>query len=495
MKIDLLKKIPQHMDTIILLLGEGYKLDSFELLPPHVKELAEAWIEHSNFKADFAAVQSATAVHKGKKYNLIICGAGETKAMSVDKMRRLFAAVVRAAIKLKAKTLYLYQSFPISIGEEAYGHALAEAALLTEYRFFKYLSSDDKHEIDALHLVKKIKNNRQFNCGVLEGRIFAESTNFARDLVNEPANVIFPESLADLTKKAALKYGFNIEIFNAEKLRRLKMDAFLAVGKGSKSEPRLIIMRYQGNPDLRNKTIGLIGKGLTYDSGGYCIKSPQGMVSMKSDMAGAAAVIGTMIAVTSLKLKVNLVAIVAACENMISGEAYHTGDLIRSMNGKTIEVINTDAEGRLTLVDAIHYAISREKVHKVLDIATLTGAAVTALGNRISAVVTNDDAWLEMLKKASEFTGEKIWQLPAHEEYKELIKSQIADLKNSGGPVAGTISAALFIQEFVDKKPWIHIDIAGTASRDSEAGMYSVGATGVGVRLITQLLREMEQQS
>lgn len=492
MKIDLLKKIPQHMDTIILLLEEDYDLDSVEFLPPYVKELAEAWIGDSSFKAEFAALQSTSGVHKGQKYNLIICGAGEVKALTADKMRRLFASVVRAAIKLKAKTLYLYQSFPLTIGDVAYGHVLAEAALLTEYKFSKYFSNDDKHEIDALHLVKNIKSTRYFNCGVLEGRIFAESTNFARDLVNEPANVIFPESLAEITKKAALKYGFDIDIFNADKLRRIKMDAFLAVGKGSKSEPRLIIMRYQGNPDAKNKTIGLIGKGVTYDSGGYCIKSPQGMVTMNCDMAGAAAVIGTMIAASSLKLKVNIVGIVAACENMISGEAYHPGDLIRSMNGKTIEVVNTDAEGRLTLIDAIHYAISREKVNKVLDIATLTGAAVGALGNKITAVVTNDNAWLEKLKTASEFTGEKIWQLPAHEEYKELIKSQVADYKNVGGPMAGTITAALFIQEFVEQKPWIHIDIAGTARRDSEAGMYSVGATGVGVRLITQLLREME---
>jgi len=204
MKIDLLKKIPQHMDTIILLLEEDYDLDSVEFLPPYVKELAEAWIGDSSFKAEFAALQSTSGVHKGQKYNLIICGAGEVKALTADKMRRLFASVVRAAIKLKAKTLYLYQSFPLTIGDVAYGHVLAEAALLTEYKFSKYFSNDDKHEIDALHLVKNIKSTRYFNCGVLEGRIFAESTNFARDLVNEPANVIFPESLAEITKKAAL---------------------------------------------------------------------------------------------------------------------------------------------------------------------------------------------------------------------------------------------------------------------------------------------------
>ncbi len=492
MKIDLLRKVPTQMDTIILLLGENSKIQTIEHLPENVAQLAEAWIKSSGFKAEYADIKSISSVYSDHKYNLIICGAGDPNALTPDKMRRLFAESIRMGIKLKAQTLYLFQGFPITIGEVAYGHVLAEAALLTEYRFSKYQSSDDKHEVDALHLAMKFKNSRYFNKGVLEGRIFAESTNFARNLVNEPANVIFPESLAEASKKAALKYGFDIEVFNADKLRRIKMDAFLAVGKGSNADPRFIIMRYNGNPDAKNKIIGLVGKGVTYDSGGYCIKTPQGMVSMKSDMAGAAAVIGTMISAATLKLKVNIVAIVAACENMISGSAYHTGDLIRAMNGKTIEVINTDAEGRLTLVDAIHYAISREKVTSVLDIATLTGAAVGALGNKISAVVTNDDAWLEKLQAASDFTGEKIWQLPAHEEYKELIKSQIADLKNVGGPLAGTITAALFIQEFVDNKPWIHIDIAGTALRDGEAGMYSTGATGVGVRLITQLLREME---
>jgi leucyl aminopeptidase len=251
-------------------------------------------------------------------------------------------------------------------------------------------------------------------------------------------------------------------------------------------------MSYHGNPDARSKSIGLIGKGLTYDSGGYCLKTPQGMVNMKSDMAGAAAVLGTFVAISTLKLKVNVVGVIAACENMVSGHAYHTGDVIRSMAGKTIEVNNTDAEGRLTLVDAIHYAISKERVSKVIDIATLTGAAVGALGNQISMVMSNSDTLLNKAKHASDFTGELIWQLPSHEEYLDLIKSDIADLKNSGGPLAGAITAGLFIREFVDKKPWLHIDIAGTALKDRESGINTYGATGVGVRLLTQLLRELE---
>ena len=251
-------------------------------------------------------------------------------------------------------------------------------------------------------------------------------------------------------------------------------------------------MSYTGNPDAKAKTIALVGKGLTYDSGGYCIKQPQGMVHMKNDMAGAAAVIGAFAAISTLKLKVNVLGVVAACENMISGDAYRTGDIIRTMAGKTIEVINTDAEGRLTLVDAIHYAINREHVSKIVDIATLTGAAVGALGNQITAVLTNNDSMLTKLQIASDFTGEKIWQLPAHDGYKDLIKSDIADLKNSGGPFAGAITAGLFIREFVEDIPWLHLDIAGTALKDKESGINSLGATGVGVRLLTQFLREME---
>jgi leucyl aminopeptidase len=216
------------------------------------------------------------------------------------------------------------------------------------------------------------------------------------------------------------------------------------------------------------------------------------MVNMKNDMGGSAAVIGAMAAISTLKLKVNVVGIIAAAENMISGEAYRPGDIITSMAGKTIEVINTDAEGRLTLIDAIHYALEKEKADRVLDIATLTGAAVAALGKDFAAVLGNDDAWLQKLKEASDSSGELVWKMPLHEPYKELIKSEVADLKNVGGPLAGCITAALFIREFVQNKPWIHIDIAGTALTDKASGINSYGATGAGVRLLTSLLRSME---
>ncbi|MDP2173817.1 MAG: leucyl aminopeptidase [Candidatus Cloacimonadaceae bacterium] len=492
MKIDLLRKLPDHMDTVVVMMEEKGNIKNVEFLTDTLKEAIATFVKSDDFTFSYAALKSFQAVQNHTRTNVILCGIGIAAKLSMDKLRQLFASCIRASLKLNARQVYIFPGFVNPTGDVQFGHVLSEAALLAEYKFSKYLSSDKQHSIESVHLALNLKNTRHINRGILEGRIYAEATNLARNLVNEPANVITPESLAEAAKKAALQYGFSLEIFTLDKLKRLKMDAFLAVGRGSKHEPRLIIMKYHGNLEHKNKVIGLVGKGLTYDSGGYCIKTPQGMVNMKNDMAGAAAVIGTFAAIATLKLKINVIGIIAACENMISGDAYRTGDILRSMAGKTIEVINTDAEGRLTLIDAITYAITKEHVEKIIDIATLTGAAVGALGNQISAVVTNDDKWLDKLKTASESSGEKIWQLPAHEDYKELIKSEVADLKNSGGPLAGTITAALFIREFVEEKPWIHIDIAGTALRDKESGVYSYGATGVGVRLLTSLLKEME---
>jgi len=492
MKIDLLRKPTDHMDTVIIMHGEKGDIHSIEYLPEFIINAVNVIVQQEEFSFEYAAIKSFPLVHARFRSNIILCGVGNPHALDCEKLRHLFALSLRAAQKLHAKEIFLFPGFSNPVGEVNFGHVLAEAALLTEYKFDKYQSESKDASIDSLHLALNPKTSRHINRGILEGRIYAEATNLARDLVNEPANVVYPETLAEAAKKAALQYGFSIEVIGPDKLKRIKMEAFLAVAKGSAQEPRLIIMRYHGNPDPKAKTIALVGKGLTYDSGGYCIKTPQGMVHMKNDMAGAAAVLGAFAAIATLKLKLNVLGVIAACENMISGEAYHTGDIIRSMAGKTIEVINTDAEGRLTLIDAVHYAITREHASKVIDIATLTGAAVGALGNQITAVLTNDEHLLEKLQVASDFTGEKIWQLPAHEGYKELIKGDIADLKNSGGPYAGAITAGLFIREFVENKPWLHLDIAGTALKDKESGVNPYGATGVGVRLLTQLLREME---
>ncbi len=493
MKVDVIRKLPEHLDTLILMQEEGGKAGQIEYLPLGLSDQVEAFIKAEDYNFAFKSIKCFSQIVAGRLQNIILLGAGNKDLLTTDKLRALFAQALRQAARMKAKQIFLFPGFVGPVNDVAFGHVLAETALLVSYRFGKYQSSEKQsQDMESLHYVLNTKNTRHLNRGILEGRIYAEATNLARDMVNEPANVLTPEALAEAAKKAALQYGFSVDIYSYDKLKRMKMDAFLAVGRGSSREPRLIIMRYNGSPDRHTETIGLIGKGLTYDSGGYCIKTPQGMVNMKNDMGGAAAVIGAMSAITAMRLKVNVVGIVAACENMISGDAYRAGDILTSMSGKTIEVINTDAEGRLTLCDAIHFAIEKEHADRIVDIATLTGAAVAALGTSFSAVLTNNEPWLEQLKNAASFTGELVWQLPAHEEYKDLLKSEIADLKNTGAAYAGAITAGLFLKEFVQDKPWLHIDIAGTALKDKESGINAYGATGVGVRLLTSLLRNME---
>ena len=492
MKVDVTRKFPDSAETLVLIHEEDADLNKLEFVDEELKESLESFIKAEDYSFAYAKNASFTRMTGKKRQVIILCGVGKNSELTGSKMRHIFANAWRQAHRLKAKQVHVLMGFEPVLNDVILGHVLAESALLSAYNFDKYQTQKEEHEIECIHLLMSTKNTRHINRGILEGRIYAEATNLARDLVNEPANVLNPETLADHAKKAALHYGFSIDIHSVDKLKRLKMDALLAVGKGSKTDPKLIIMRYNGNPDKKHQLTALVGKGLTFDSGGYCLKPGPSMVNMKNDMGGSAAVIGAMAAIATLKLKVNVVGIIAAAENMISGEAYRPGDVITSMAGKTIEVINTDAEGRLTLIDAIHYALEKEKADRVLDIATLTGAAVAALGHDYAAVLGNNDEWLQQLKSASDFCGELVWKMPLHEPYKELIKSDIADLKNVGGPLAGCITAALFIQEFVQDKPWIHIDIAGTALKDKVNGIYSYGATGAGVRLLTTLMRNME---
>lgn len=492
MKIDVTRKLPERMDCIIVLQKPGAKVSEIGYLPKTIAESIESYVCTEEYDWAYGSLKNFHHQCAGHNSKIILLGTGEDTELNANMLRNLMATGFRQAKKIKASQVFLFIGYNLPVGDVMLGHLVAEAALLSSYKFNRYLSDPDDHRIESIHLALNDPNTRQINRGILEGRIYAEATLLARDLVNEPANVLTPEALAEAAKKAALHYGFNIDVISYDKLKRIKMDAFLAVARGSKHEPKLIIMRYNGLSEKKQEIVGLIGKGLTYDSGGYCIKTPQGMVNMKNDMGGSAAVIGAMSAIAALKLKVNVVAIVAACENMISGDAYRAGDIIRSLSGKTIEVINTDAEGRLTLADAIHYALDREKVNRILDIATLTGAAVGALGNQITAVMTNDPAWLAKLQDAANFSGELIWQMPTHDEYKEMIKSEIADLKNVGGPMAGCITAGLFLKEFVQSKPWIHMDIAGTALKEKESGLYSYGATGVGVRTLVTLIKSME---
>jgi leucyl aminopeptidase len=316
----------------------------------------------------------------------------------------------------------------------------------------------------------------------------AEGVAIARDLVNEPANVLYPEEFA--RRAGALKkVGVAVEVLDAKAMRKLGMNALLGVGQGSARESRLVVMRWNGGGRGKDP-LAVIGKGVTFDTGGISIKPAANMEDMKGDMAGAACVVGLMHALASRKAKLNVVGAIGLVENMPDGRAQRPGDIVNSMSGQTIEIINTDAEGRLVLADLLHYVNKRFKPKLMINLATLTGAIVVALGNEHAGLFSNDDALAERLSKAGQETGEKVWRMPLAPEYDKLIDSKFADVKNTGGRSAGSITAAQFLQRFVGKTPWAHLDIAGTAMGSPQTEINKSWASGWGVRLLDRLAAE-----
>ncbi len=322
--------------------------------------------------------------------------------------------------------------------------------------------------------------------GAEVGRVVAGAQNYARELVVRPSNIVTPRYLAEEARRLGNAHGLRVTVLDRAAMKRDGMAAILAVAAGSEEEPQFIAMEY--GAEAKSGPLVLVGKGVTFDSGGLSLKTPQSMETMKSDMSGAAAVLGALRAIAELELSVRVVGLIPAVENMPSGGALRPGDVIGSRSRKTIEVINTDAEGRLILADALSYA-ARYEPEAMIDIATLTGACVVALGHQASGVLGNDEALIEEIRQVGERSGERVWPLPLWIEYRDLLKSEIADIKNSGGRAAGTISAAMFLREFVGPVPWAHLDIAGTAWADTAGPYQPVGSTGVGVRLITEWVR------
>jgi leucyl aminopeptidase len=447
------------------------------------------------FKGEHGELFTTVKLTGSVAQDIIFVGLGKEAEISGEKIRIALAKAIKKSRELKAKKIYVDFINSESICHGAIVKAMVEGLSFGDYKFDKYKT--DKKDQASLEIgfgnvpEGKIHETEEY---INEANTIVEATLIARDLVNEPANVIYPETLAEEVVDYGKQYGFEVEVLDELQIEDLEMDAFLSVAQGSENAPRVIVMRYFGDTDNKEDILGLVGKGLTYDSGGYSLKPTDGMVTMKCDMGGAAAVIGAISAIAKRKLKINVVSVVAACENMISGGAYKPGDIIGSMAGKTIEVLNTDAEGRLTLVDAVHYIITKEKATRVIDVATLTGAALVALGTTTTAVVTNNDEFYKELEEASRKSGEKVWQLPAFDDYKKMLKSDIADLKNIGGRFAGTITAGLFIGEFVQDKPWLHLDIAGTAWTDADRDYYSKGGTGAGVRTLYYLAKKASKK-
>lgn len=382
---------------------------------------------------------------------------------------------------------------PGNLALEAAMQALAEGVLLGNYRFDRYLTRKRDELPPLLEQVRLLVDGEKEISEAAAGAIdraqqICRGVTLARNLVNEPGNVKSPEFLAEQAQKLAEQRGLVCTVLDQDQLAREGFGALLAVARGSARPPRLIVLEYRGGgPD--DRPLALVGKGVVFDSGGISLKPGEKMDEMKMDMAGAAAVLGTLDAVAGLRLPVNLVGIVPAVENLPSATAYRPGDIITSLSGRTIEVLNTDAEGRLILADALTFA-GRLEPRAVIDLATLTGACIIALGHEASAVFSNRDELAAQLVNAGEASAERLWQMPLWEVYDKQIKSEIADVKNSGGRPAGTITAAAFLRQFVPDCPWAHVDIAGTAWEEKGTALCPKGATGVGVRLLVDFLRQ-----
>ena len=420
---------------------------------------------------------------------VVVTGLGKQQEISLNKIR---GAVAETCRRLRQKGIdniaTVAQGAGISgLSLESSAQAVTEGALLGLYSFRKHITrkDDEYREIKQLSIVGSDEAKPLLEQGSTKGRVLAEAANLARDMVNEPSNYMTPGHMAEAALRLAKSYGLEVSILEREQMAELGMGALLGVAQGSQQPPKFIVLPYRGS-NSTEIDVALVGKGITFDSGGISIKPSAGMGDMKGDMAGGAAVMAALCAIAQLKSKINVTAIIPATENMPSGSALKPGDIITAINGKTIEIISTDAEGRLILADALGYAKKLEAKF-IIDVATLTGACRIALGNICSGAFGNNQELLDKVIAASTETGELAWQMPMYEEYKEKIKSDVADIKNVGGRYGGAITAAKFLAEFINDTPWVHLDIAGTSQSDKERGYLVKGATGVPVRTLVNL--------
>jgi len=431
----------------------------------------------------------STLVHRPaglKAKRLLLIGGGKAKAFSAFDLRRLAGAAVRT---LKSRGLRSFSFLaPQSLAAEDSVKAVVEGAFVGNFEPDYYKSDRKDQSIDTLTVIAR-GDSAKLEASMNEGRIVGESQNFTRDLVNEPSNRMTPTILAERAKKMAQEVGLKCEVYGADKIKELKMGAFWSVAQGSDEPPALIVLRYEPAGAPEKPVLGLVGKGITFDTGGISIKPADGMEKMKYDMAGGAAMIGAMRAIALLKPKVKVTMIVCATENMPSGKAQKPGDVQIAMSGKSIEIINTDAEGRLVLADGLYYARQLGCTH-LIDAATLTGAVVVALGYVNAGIFANDDQMYQRFARALDKAGEKMWRLPLDDEYKEVIKSGIADIVNSGGRWGGSVTAAMFLKEFAEDTPWLHLDIAGTAWTEEAKPWIAKGPSGIAVRSLVEFAKD-----
>jgi leucyl aminopeptidase len=408
-----------------------------------------------------------------------------------ENYRKGAGRISQGAMKAKAKKLLVAVPDSFILDRQEVTECIVEGLGLGAYQFKKYMKADEddnQHQVDEI-LLYADKETSGVKKGLQLGRVASQAGRTARDMANEPGNVWTPTRFAEFGRELAKKYGFSFTVLSKANMLRLKMGGILGVNSGSAQPPKMVILQYKTAP--RNPTLMLVGKGLTFDSGGISLKPPKGMEEMKFDMCGGAAVLGAMQAIGEEKPKgLNVVALVPTTENLPGPSALKPGDIITIYGGKTVEVINTDAEGRLILADALAYGIKKFKPQAVIDLATLTGAVVIGLGHHRTGLLSNDDELVEKVLAAGDRSGEPLWQLPLGTEYSKQIKSKVADIKNVGSRAAGTITAAAFLQEFVGDVPWAHLDIAGTAYGFTEKPYIpNKGPSGIGVRTLLELIR------
>lgn len=419
---------------------------------------------------------------------VVLVGLGKISELTVADLHRIAAKIGRKAKEVSAKTL------AISLPKELAARAMVEGIALGTYTFSKHKREEARKSEKHIEEVVMLTTPPRLNAiveSISRGETVSQAVTFARDLVNEPPSLTTPIHLANVAKKLIKgNPSMSCEVLAPKEMRALGMEAILGVARGSEEEPRFIVLRYRGGG---SKTACLVGKGITFDTGGLSLKDAKNMETMKLDMAGAAAILGVFSVLPVLKPKANVVGLIAATENMPGPKAVKPGDVVTAMNGKTIEILNTDAEGRVVLADALSYAGARVKADVIVDVATLTGACMVALGEEIAGLFTDDYELAKQLKSAASDSGENIWAMPLAREYKELLKSDVADVKNiSGSKYGGAINGALFLAEFAPLGvPWAHLDIAGPAWAEKDAPLTPKGGTGFGVRLLLQYLQEL----
>lgn len=446
-------------------------------------------IAKEGFDGKFGKMYLLPTYGKIAAEKVLLVGLGKNKDFTPNRLRELSAKIIKKCRKMGNAKKVISVLHGAGIGgydPEISARMIAEGTLIGSYSFDKYKTEKSSKKVDEFVIVDMVEENcKKAKAGVKKGKIIGSALNFARDLSNEQPAYATPSKLAEIAQSFK---DLEVKVYDKEEIEKMGMGAFLGVAKGSSQPPKFIHMHYKGsNQKLIQRKIAIIGKGICFDSGGLDIKPPSSMLNMKDDMSGAAAVLGVMSVLKDLKPNCEVHGIIAACENMPGCSAYKPGDVLTAKNGKTIEVDNTDAEGRLTLADALCYACELD-VDEVIDIATLTGACVVALGSAASGIMGNHQPTIDKLIKCANSGGEKMWQLPMFDEYKESLQSDVADMRNTGSRMGGAQIAGIFLQNFVKKVHWAHIDVAGTAFLDKPQNEFPKGATGAGVRALINYL-------